>query len=126
MLRETGISHFRRRFETSVDDDPAALAFAALEPEVQQLALEVHRTIDYYQTTMHQGSVDQVLLAGGGALLADLDHYLAETIGVSCRIVDPLACFAADTFRGGADRLAAARACSPRFAAVTGLALRDS
>ncbi|MBN2231824.1 MAG: pilus assembly protein PilM [Deltaproteobacteria bacterium] len=126
LLRTHGVTHYRRRFDPVVEDDPAARIFAALEVEVQQLALEVHRTIDFFQTTMHRGSVDQVMLAGGGALLADLDHYIAETIGVTCRIADPLSCFDLEAFSGGAAKLAELRLLSPRFAAVSGLALRDS
>ena len=54
------------------------------------MAGEIQKTFDFFSTTANEGSVDQVVLSGGGALTAGLRDVLAERLGCSIELMNPL------------------------------------
>jgi type IV pilus assembly protein PilM len=125
LLREHGLSFYRHRFDKLAEGKLQEEIFTALEADMQQLALEIHRTIDYFQSTMHRGKVKHILLAGGGSQLPDLDFYLADTLEIPCDIFDPLESLDFSAFKGDPEQLASCRQHGARFAVAAGLARRD-
>ena len=125
LIFEHGVSYFRHRFDQPAEDELEEVVFKALEADIQQLALEIHRTIDYFQSSMHKGKVGQLLIAGGGSKLVDLDHYLAETLGVPCLVYDPLAQLDFSACRGDEEKVAIYRQQGPRFMVAAGMACQD-
>ena len=122
LIFEHGVSYFRHRFDQPTGSELQEEVFKALEADVQQLALEIHRTIDYFQSSMHKGKVGQLILSGGGARLPDLDHYLAETLGISCSVYDPLEQLDFSACQGDEEKVAICRQQSPRFIVAVGMA----
>jgi len=124
LVFEHGVSYFRQRFDQLAESELQEMVFKALETDIQQLALEIHRTIDYFQSSMHKGKVGQLVLAGGGSRLVDLDHYLAETLGIPCIIYDPLEQLDFSACRGDEEKVAICRQQAPRFMVAVGMACR--
>ena len=122
LIHEHGLSYFRHRFDRLAEGELQEVVFKSLEADIQQLALEIHRTIDYFQSSMHKGKVESLVLAGGGSRLPDLDHYLTETLGIPCIIYDPLAQLDFSSFRGSEETLALCRQQAPRFTVAVGMA----
>jgi type IV pilus assembly protein PilM len=125
LIFEHGLSHFRHRFDQSTEGGLPEEVFKSLEADSQQLALEIHRTIDYFQSSMHKGKVEQLVLAGGGSRLLDLDHYLAETLGIPCIVYDPLEQLDFSAYQGDEEKLAICRQQAPRFSVAVGMACQD-
>ncbi len=125
LIFEHGLSHFRHRFDQSTEGGLPEEVFKFLEADSQQLALEIHRSIDYFQSSMHKGKVEQLVLAGGGSGLLDLDYYLAETLGIPCIVYDPLAQLDFSTCRIDEEQLVMCRQQAPRFMVAVGQACRD-
>ncbi|MEA2110170.1 MAG: pilus assembly protein PilM, partial [Pseudomonadota bacterium] len=125
LVFEHGVSYFRQRFDQPAAGELQEVVFKALETDIQQLALEIHRTIDYFQSSMHKGKVEQLVLAGGGSKLADLDHYLDETLGIPCIIYDPLEQLDFSACRGDEEKVAICRQQAARFMVAVGMACRE-
>lgn len=125
LIHEHGVSYFRHRFDQLAEGELRELVFKSLETDIQQLALEIHRTIDYFQSSMHKGKVEQLVLAGGGSRLPDLDHYLAETLGIPCIVYDPLEQLDFSACRGDEEKVAICRQQAPRFTVAVGMACQD-
>ncbi len=125
LIQEHGVSYFRHRFDQPAEGELQEMVFKSLEADIQQLALEIHRTIDYFQSSMHKGKVGQMVLAGGGSRLPDLDHYLAETLGIPCIIYDPLEQLDFSACQGDEEKLAICRQQAPRFTVAVGMACQD-
>ncbi|MBN2331972.1 MAG: pilus assembly protein PilM [Deltaproteobacteria bacterium] len=124
LIREHGVSFYRHRFDKLAEGELQEAVFNSLESDMQQLALEIHRTTDYFQSTMHKGTVGQVVLTGGGSQLPDLPHYLGETLGVACATYDPLAKLDFSAFKGDEEQLNICRQQASRFTVAVGLALQ--
>src|SRR5512139_3765214 len=60
-----------------------------LQPFMETLALEVTRALQFFFTSTSHNQVDQVVLAGGGALLPGLDELVAKRAGVATVIANP-------------------------------------
>lgn len=67
---------------------PADPYFNVLAPVLEQLVEEIRRSVDYYRS--QGGSVNRMLIAGGGAKLEGLDGYLERSLGIECEVLDPL------------------------------------
>ena len=124
LIFEHGVSYFRHRFDQPAEGELQEVVFKALETDIQQLALEIHRTIDYFQSSMHKGKVGQLILSGGGSRLPDLDHYLSETLGISCSVYDPLEQLDFSVCLGNEEKVAICRQQAPRFTVAVGMACR--
>jgi type IV pilus assembly protein PilM len=84
----------------------------------EELATEIRRSIDYYQSQDYAAAINRVIVSGRGAQLRNLDAFLGETLGLRVEAGDPLAKV------GGAPSDAIA-VMSPRLAVAVGLALEE-
>src|SRR6202162_5653094 len=62
-----------------------------LQPFMETLALEVTRALQFFFTSTSYSQVDQVVLAGGCALLPGLDELVAKRAGVNTIVGNPFA-----------------------------------
>jgi type IV pilus assembly protein PilM len=60
-----------------------------LQPFMETLALEVTRALQFFFTSTSYSQVDQIVLAGGGALLPGLDELVAKRAGVATVVANP-------------------------------------
>jgi type IV pilus assembly protein PilM len=65
-----------------------------LQPFMETLALEVTRALQFFFTSTSYNQVDQIVLAGGCALLPGLDDLVAKRAGVATLIANPFASMA--------------------------------
>jgi len=70
-----------------------------LQPFMETLALEVTRALQFFFTSTSYNQVDQVVLAGGCALLPGLDELVAKRAGVNTIVANPFSSMA------GSDRI---------------------
>jgi type IV pilus assembly protein PilM len=66
-----------------------------LQPFMETLALEVTRALQFFFTSTSYNQVDQIVLAGGCALLPGIDELVAKRAGVTTVIANPFANMAA-------------------------------
>jgi len=62
-----------------------------LQPFMETLALEVTRALQFFFTSTSYNQVDQIVLAGGCAVLPGLDELVARRAGVATVIANPFA-----------------------------------
>jgi len=62
-----------------------------LQPFMETLALEITRALQFFFTSTAYNQVDQIVLAGGGALLPGLDDLVAKRAGVATMLANPFA-----------------------------------
>lgn len=62
-----------------------------LQPFMETLALEITRALQFFFTSTSYSQVDQVVLAGGCALLPGLDELVAKRAGVNTIVGNPFA-----------------------------------
>jgi type IV pilus assembly protein PilM len=62
-----------------------------LQPFMETLALEVTRALQFFFTSTSYNQVDQIVLAGGCALLPGLDDLVAKRAGVGTIVANPFA-----------------------------------
>src|SRR5262250_766464 len=62
-----------------------------LQPFTETLALEVTRALQFFFTSTSYNQVDQIVLAGGCALLPGIDELVAKRAGVATVIANPFA-----------------------------------
>ena len=92
-----------------------------LQPFMETLALEVTRALQFFFTSTSYSQVDQIVLAGGGALLPGLDELVAKRAGVATVVANPFGSMAvSDSIR---PRQLAQDA--PLLLIATGLAMRS-
>jgi type IV pilus assembly protein PilM len=92
-----------------------------LQPFMETLALEVTRGLQFFFTSTSYNQVDQIVLAGGCALLPGLDELVAKRAGVATVVANPFGAMAvADSIR---PRQLAQDA--PLLLIATGLAMRS-
>ena len=60
-----------------------------LQPFMETLALEITRALQFFFTSTSYNQVDQIVLAGGGALLPGLDDLVAKRAGVGTIVANP-------------------------------------
>ncbi|MFA9462303.1 pilus assembly protein PilM [Thiohalorhabdus methylotrophus] len=63
---------------------------AALTDYAERLALEVQRSLDYYDSRFRQAAIRKVHIAGTGSRVNGLEEYLAGALGLDFRQFDPL------------------------------------
>jgi len=66
-----------------------------LQPFMEALALEVTRALQFFFTSTSYSQVDQIILAGGCALLPGLDELIAKRAGVATVVANPFVSMAA-------------------------------
>jgi len=73
-----------------VEGHNAGHARPVLEAVGAEMAGEIQKTFDFFSTTANEGSVDQVVLSGGGSLTAGLRDVLAERLACTIELMNPL------------------------------------
>jgi type IV pilus assembly protein PilM len=92
-----------------------------LQPFMETLALEITRALQFFFTSTSHSQVDQIVLAGGCAVLPGLDELVSKRAGVSTVLANPFANMAASE-RIRPRQLAQD---APMLLVATGLALRS-
>ncbi|HEX7270537.1 MAG TPA: pilus assembly protein PilM [Casimicrobiaceae bacterium] len=62
-----------------------------LQPFMETLALEITRALQFFFTSTSYSQVDQIVLAGGCALLPGLDELVSKRAGVNTMVANPFA-----------------------------------
>lgn len=70
------------------ENSEAMRMYQAIAPVLDEFVSEIRRSIDYYRS--RGGSVDRILLCGGGCNLRGLPFFLSKMLGVPCDAYDPL------------------------------------
>lgn len=91
-----------------------------MRPVMEQLLTEVSRFLDFYRAQMEEGGVSRVLLCGGGANLKQLQPFLADGLGMTVEVFNPLIRITDRAEPVAAEQLAEE---GPRLAAAVGSAL---
>jgi type IV pilus assembly protein PilM len=92
-----------------------------LQPFMETLALEITRALQFFFTSTSYNQVDQIVLAGGCALLPGLDELVAKRAGVATVVGNPFAAMQTS------DRIRPRQLAqdAPLLTIATGLALRS-
>lgn len=95
---------------------------SVLEGILNNLTIEIERSIDFYQTHFKRGhAVSEVLLTGGGANLAHAETVLAEQLSIPVHVGNPLTHLTAPTRVNDFPKKE-----SLSFTTAIGLSLRDT
>jgi type IV pilus assembly protein PilM len=87
-----------------------------------ELADEIRRSIDYFQSQDYTAQLDKLVLTGRGALVRNIASYLGESLGIEVSVGNPL--MKIGQIAGGIDAEQLA-AIAPRLAVAIGLALDE-
>lgn len=103
------------------EDLPEDYQQRALDPFLQNLALEMGRSLDFYASNHPDQPVDWVVISGGCALLPGIVEAMQNQLGVEVSIANP---FAGMKVGRGLNRRNL-ETVAPRLMVATGLALRS-
>lgn len=105
-------------------DDRTVLALHdAMLPILGDLATEIRRSLDYFQTRWRESRVGRVVLSGGTARLANLSRFLSLELGVETIVGDPFVqCEVPERVLPAALR----QQLAPAMATAVGLAMRGT
>jgi len=119
---EEAAEEAKRRYGLGWEEWPPDRAEGAYAAEMvealSEVVLQVRRSLDYFRAQFSGGTISDMILCGGGALLRHLDRHLTSELGLPVTIGNPL-----DGMQPG-EQLLAAQALAPQLAVATGLALR--
>ena len=99
---------------------PESYDAEVLQPYSETLAMEIARALQLFTTSTQFRKVDQILLAGGGAMVPGIDKVVAQRTGTATMIVNPFANMAV----GSRIRPQALAADAPSLFVACGLAMR--
>ena len=88
---------------------------------IDSFALEIRRSLEFYNTTASDGKIERIYLAGGAAKTSGLVEILKERIGISVEIINPFKKVTVPEKEFAADQL---REMGPVMAIAAGLATR--
>jgi type IV pilus assembly protein PilM len=89
----------------------------------EQMASEIHRSLDFYMATSSEGRISRIYLSGGSAKIPALARTLENRIGVACELIDPFRGVQVDPKLFNLDYINQVR---PLAAVVLGLGLRKA
>jgi type IV pilus assembly protein PilM len=94
-----------------------------IETVSETLALEMKKTVDFYRSTAHdgEGSIQKILLAGGGSKLPGLADFLTARFEIPVEVFNPFRHIEVDERKFDPDYM---REIVPEMAVAVGLALR--
>jgi type IV pilus assembly protein PilM len=94
-----------------------------IETVSETLALEMKKTVDFYRATAQdgEGTIQKILLAGGGSKLPGLPDFLANRFEIPVEVFDPFRQIEVDARKFDPDYM---REIVPEMAVAVGLALR--
>jgi type IV pilus assembly protein PilM len=107
-----------------VDRYSAADARPVLDGVSAEMAGEIQKTFDFFQATTSEGSVDEIVLGGGGALTPNLAQILRERFGVPVEVLDPFRRVHVRESEFDAVDAAWLRSVAPMLTIAVGLAIR--
>jgi type IV pilus assembly protein PilM len=87
--------------------------------KLDEISLEVWRSVEYYKTTFREPRVERMVLTGGGSLMTGIGDYLSRSFEGAVELDAPLTALAAR--KKTKEQLGPI---SPRFSSAIGLALR--
>jgi type IV pilus assembly protein PilM len=99
---------------------PESYDVEVLQPYSETLAMEIGRALQLFTTSTQFRKVDQILLAGGGAMIPGIDDVVAQRTGTPTMVVNPFA----DMAVGSKIRPQALSADAPSLFVACGLAMR--
>ncbi|MBS1147281.1 MAG: Type pilus assembly protein PilM, partial [Proteobacteria bacterium] len=99
---------------------PESYDMEVLQPYSETLAMEIGRALQLFTTSTQYRKVDQILLAGGGAMIPGIDEVVAQRTGTPTMVVNPFANMAV----GSKIRPQALTADAPSLFVACGLAMR--
>ncbi len=99
---------------------PESYDMEVLQPYSETLAMEIGRALQLFTTSTQYRKVDQILLAGGGAMIPGIDDVVAQRTGAPTMVVNPFANMAV----GPKIRPQALTADAPSLFVACGLAMR--
>ncbi|KPV41375.1 hypothetical protein AN478_01995 [Thiohalorhabdus denitrificans] len=102
-------------------DLPEDYTQRVLDPFLQNLAMEIGRSLDFYASNQPEHPVDRVVVSGGCALLPGVAESLEAQLDVGVTVANP---FAGMKVGGGLKRNGLEQV-APRLMVATGLALRS-
>ncbi|NLV23410.1 MAG: type IV pilus assembly protein PilM [Deltaproteobacteria bacterium] len=100
--------------------DPAA-ALEVIERAIDNLCLEIQRSLDFFSATSADDQVEKVFISGGVSINPRVRESLEVVLGIPVRVMDPFVRIHLDE---GRFDLSYVRSISPFFAVATGLAMR--
>lgn len=74
--------------------NPADDVAGVLAAFIQHVVLEVQRALQFFQASVDDARIQQVMLFGGSSVLPGLQEAIAERVGVGALLVDPFAMMA--------------------------------
>ncbi len=63
--------------------------FLAIYPLLEELVGEIRRSIEYFRSRNVDADVQQILLTGGGAIMPNLDQFIASAVGIPTVVGNP-------------------------------------
>jgi type IV pilus assembly protein PilM len=91
-----------------------------MRPVLENLLTELSRLFDFYKVEIDEAGVSRVLLCGGGANLKQLQPFMADGLGLTVEILNPLMRIPEQVQGPDPDQVAES---GPRLAVAIGLAL---
>lgn len=100
------------------DADPVV---SAVRAGLDEILLEIKRSVEYYKTTFREKAVERVVLTGGVSLMTGIKEYFSVQLQGSVELDNPFSLLACK------DRILQELGhAAPRFSSVVGLALRKA
>ncbi|GBC91892.1 Cell division protein FtsA [bacterium HR15] len=81
--------------------------FQAIYPLLEELVSEIRRSVEYFRSRHTDVEIHQILLCGGGAVIPNLDQFIATSIGIPTSIANPLRGVQLNVKRHGPEYVAA-------------------
>jgi hypothetical protein len=104
------------------DGIPLFHVASLMRPVLEHLLTELSRLFDFYKVQMDEAGVSKVLLCGGGATLKALPQFLADGLGVTVEVFNPLLRIAERDEPISPEQITEE---GPRLAVALGLALNE-
>lgn len=94
---------------------------AILATVSDEIAEEIHRSFEFFRTTIADEAIDKMVISGGCARLQGLDRFLSNRLGLPVRVADPFGALYCNEKMFDSEYL---RDMAPVAAVCVGLALR--
>ncbi len=81
--------------------------FQAIYPLLEELISEIRRSVEYFRSRHSQIEIQHILLCGGGAVIPNLDQFIATSIGIPTSVANPIRGVQLNVRRHGPEYVAA-------------------
>ncbi|MCX7046554.1 MAG: type IV pilus assembly protein PilM [Candidatus Sumerlaeota bacterium] len=72
------------------DETPDAMAAAVTRDTISALALELRRSVQFFENQLRAKSIERVLLGGGSAKMRNIETFLSQELKIPVELFDPL------------------------------------